>query len=38
MALALGCWTYGLVEQLHSTNMTIAYLAISGLLVAIARV
>jgi hypothetical protein len=37
MALALGCWTYGLAEQLHSSNMTMAYLAVSGLILAVAR-
>jgi hypothetical protein len=37
MALAAGCWTYGLAEQLHSTNLTMAYLAISGLILAVAR-
>ena len=37
LALALGCWTYGLVEQFHSSNMTMAYLAVSGLILAVAR-
>jgi hypothetical protein len=37
VALCGGLWTYGLIEQLGSTDTTATYLAISALMVAVSR-
>ena len=36
-ALLAGLWSYGLLEQLSSSESTLKYLAISALLVGISR-
>jgi hypothetical protein len=36
IALGVGLWGYGLLDQLHSTTETLTYLAISLVIVAIA--